>query len=169
MFFILTEGNNIPHQLNSSQSYANEPSSYNNLSQPAPYEHDNLNYSHHEYSELSFSGRYDYPYFPPLRPITDQPGRVQPMEFVCTTSLILQRSMAKHRNYYSIYKFWQSENKWLFLSAVNLLLQLFLKLLFQTSVLTGLQTEDLIKKRPTGLDGHLISTIAVRVFLRLWK
>lgn len=124
IFCILTEGNNIPHQLNSSQSYANEPSSYNNLSQPAPYEHDNLNYSHHEYSELSFSGRYDYPYFPPLRPITDQPGRVQPMEFVCTTSLILQRSMAKHRNYYSIYKFWQSENKWLFLSAVNLLLQL---------------------------------------------
>lgn len=142
--FYLTEGNSIPHQLKSSQSYANEPSSYNNLSQPAPYEHDNLNYSHHEYSELSFSGRYDYPYFPPLRPITDQPGRVQPMEFVCTTSLILQRSMAKHRNYYSIYKFWQSENKWLFLSAVNLLLQLFLKLLFQTSVLTGLQTEDLI-------------------------
>lgn len=95
-----SEGNNIPHQLNSSQSYANEPSSYNNLSQPAPYEHDNLNYSHHEYSELSFSGRYDYPYFPPLRPITDQPGRVQPMEFdFSKTTTPNQRSQSPSRQW----------------------------------------------------------------------
>lgn len=78
----------VPHPLSDSQHYTNEPSRYSNLSQPAPYEYDNLNYSHHEYSEPSFSGRYDYPSFPPPGPITGQPGKVQPMEFVCTAYFI---------------------------------------------------------------------------------
>lgn len=111
LFFILIEETNIPHQLNGSQSYANESfPRYNNLphqGQPAPYENDNLNNSHHEYSELSFSGRYDYPYFPPTEPITVQPGRVHPMEFVRIAYFFYKKNQSLWQNitHFRIYTF----------------------------------------------------------------
>lgn len=96
----MADKRSVPHPLGDSQHYTNEPSRYTNLSQPAPYEYDNLNYSHHEYSEPSFSGRYDYPSFPPPGPITGQPGKVQPMEFnISKTTTPDQRSQPTARQW----------------------------------------------------------------------